>query len=85
MAMENTLPLENSTGPARRECHAHFPGTGPFGEICARCALLVPEKSKFVCSKYKALTGRKGKPISPNSSACKYFEQRRAFNSAKEI
>jgi hypothetical protein len=83
MAMENTLPLQNSSGVAKFECHASWPGGGPSGEICARCALLAPAGSKFVCSKFQALTGRRGKPISPNSSACRYFTQRPAFNSAK--
>jgi hypothetical protein len=77
--MENTLSLQSSNGAAKFECHAHFPGTGPIGEICARCALLEADKNKFVCGKYRQLTGRKGKPISPNSSACRYFEKRRSF------
>ncbi len=78
--MNNTAPILDYNGRPKMDCHAHFPGTGPSGEICARCVLLVPEGSKFLCSKYQRLTGRKPKPISPNSSACKYFELRRRFN-----
>jgi hypothetical protein len=60
-----------------------FPAPGRVGEICSRCSLLEPDGSRFVCSKYKALTGRRGKPISPNSSACKYFSARKPFNATK--
>jgi hypothetical protein len=78
--MLNNMPLLENERRVQLGCYAHLPGSGPDGEICARCVLLVPQGSKFVCSKYKALTGRAGKPISPNSSACRYFEQRRRFN-----
>jgi hypothetical protein len=77
--MENLFPLLNSGGTAKLGCHAAIPGTGPSGQICARCSLLTADGSRFVCDKYRTLTGRKGKPISPNSAACRYFEQRRAF------
>jgi hypothetical protein len=83
MDMENNTPLRDAAAVGRYECHAAFPGTGPTGEICSRCALLEPDKSKFVCGKYKQLVGRKGKPISPGSAACKYFTPRPAFNATK--
>jgi hypothetical protein len=78
--MINSTPLLNTGGKNQMGCHAHLPGSGPAAEICSRCALLVPEGSKFVCSQYRVLTGRTGKPISPNSAACRYFEKRRSFN-----
>jgi hypothetical protein len=77
--MENLFPLLNSSSTAKLGCFAGIPGTGPKGSICAGCSLLEPAGSKFVCDKYQQLTGRKGKPISPNSSACRYFSQRRSF------
>jgi hypothetical protein len=79
--MENTYPLLNMHSKAALGNFAALPGTGPAAAICSGCVLLVPQGSKFVCGKYKALTGRAGKPISPNNSACRYFEQRRRFNS----
>ena len=79
----NTLSLQSSGATAKFECHAHFPGSGPIGEICARCSLLVPDGSRFVCDKYRQMVGRKGKPISPNSSACRYFSARKPFNATK--
>jgi hypothetical protein len=81
--MINDTPLWSASAPAKYECHAAFPGSGPTGEICSRCALLQPDKSKFVCSKYQQLVGRKGKPISPNSFACRYFQKRPSFNQPK--
>jgi hypothetical protein len=81
--MDNLFPLLNSSSAAKLGCYASLPGTGPSGEICARCSLLEPLKSKFVCGKYKSLTGRQGRPISPNSAACKYFVARPAFNSPR--
>lgn len=74
--MENNYPLLNMAGKAQMGNHAHIPGTGPVGEICSHCVLLVPVGSKAVCAQYQRLTGRKPKPISPNSSACRYFERR---------
>jgi len=79
--MENKTPLLDSGHKNQMGCYAGIPGTGPTGAICSGCVLLVPEGSKFVCSKYKRLTGRKAKPISGNSPACRYFEQRRLVNS----
>ena len=78
--MINNTPLLDIGGKVQLGCHAHLPGTGPTGAICSGCVLLVPAGSKFLCSKYQRLTGRKGKPISPSSSACRYFEQRQRFN-----
>jgi hypothetical protein len=82
--MDNNYPLLDTDRKVQMGCYASLPGSGPAGEICSRCVLLVPQGSKFVCGKYKALTGRAGKPISPNSSACRYFELRRRFNSTPE-
>jgi hypothetical protein len=79
--MISNTPLLNVGGKAQLGCHAALPGSGPAGEVCSRCTLLTPEGSRFTCAKYKALTGRKGKAISPASSACRYFDPRRAFNS----
>jgi hypothetical protein len=81
--MNNNSPLLNAGSTLKFGCYAHLPGTGPFGQTCSACNLQVPDKSKFVCSKYQKLTGRKGKPISTGSPACKYFEPRPAFNTVK--
>ena len=58
--MENTYPLLNVGGKARMGCYAAFPGTGPRGARCSGCAHQSPDGPRFVCGKYKALTGRKG-------------------------
>lgn len=79
--MENKFALLNSGRRSQIGCYAGIPGTGPTGAICSGCVLLVPEGSKFVCSKYRRITGRKGKPISGNSAACRYFEPRCMTNS----
>jgi hypothetical protein len=81
--MDNLFPLLNSSTTNKMGCYAAFPGTGPSGEICARCSLLTSDGSKFICDKYRQLVGRKGKPISPNSAACRYFEKRRPFNQSE--
>lgn len=78
--MENDTPLLNSDRKVQMGCFAALPGTGPVGQICSHCSMLDPAGSKFVCAKYKVLSGRQGKPISPNSAACRYFQQRPAFN-----
>jgi hypothetical protein len=83
--MNNNTPLLNVGGKAQLGSFAALPGTGPTGEVCSRCSLLTPEGSRFVCAKYRALTGRKGKPISPGSACCRYFEQRKRFNAAPEV
>jgi hypothetical protein len=77
--MENNTPLLETGRKSQMGCYAALPGTGPTGAICSGCVLLVPDGSKFVCSKYQRMTGRKGKPIIPNTSACRYFEQRPSF------
>ena len=81
--MENNLPLLNVGGKARMGCYAAFLGTGPQGARCSGCAHQSPTGSRFVCGKYKALTGRKGSPIDPGSPACRYFAARPAFNAAR--
>jgi hypothetical protein len=78
--MLNTMPILNTDRPAKMGSYASFPGTGPTGEVCSRCALQIADKSRFVCEKYRQLTGRKGSPISPASAACRYFQPRPAFN-----
>lgn len=78
--MNNTYPLLSVGSKAQLGNFAALPGTGPTGEVCSRCAMLEAVGSRFVCGKYQKLTGRKGKPIGSNSSACRYFDQRRAFN-----
>jgi hypothetical protein len=83
--MNNAVPLLDADRKVQFGCYAHIPGTGPAGEVCSHCALLVPDRSKFVCGKYQRLAGRKGKPISPNSSACKHFEMRKRFNAMPEV
>ena len=74
--MKNRHPLPATGHAARPGCYAALPGTGPAGARCSGCVLLVPEGSKFVCAQYRRLTGRKGKPISPDTDACRYFERR---------
>jgi hypothetical protein len=81
--MNNTYPLLNVGGKAQLGNFAALPGTGPAGSVCSGCSLLTPDGSRFVCGKYRVLTGRKGKPISPGSAACRYFQQRPAFNATK--
>ena len=81
--MENNLPLLNVGGKARLGAYASFPGTGPRDARCSGCAYQSPDGSRFVCGKYKALTGRKGGPIDPSSPACRYFAARPAFNAAR--
>jgi hypothetical protein len=78
--MDNMFPATNRVRTTPIGCYAALPGTGPANEICARCSLLAPEGSRFVCGQYQAITRKKGKPISPNSPACKYFVARRRFN-----
>lgn len=75
--MENKTPLLDMSRKNQMGCYAGIPGTGPTGAICSGCTFLVPDGSKTVCAKYQRLTGRKGKPITGNSSACRYYEPRR--------
>lgn len=82
--MENLYPLLNTDRKAQLGCFAALPSTGPKGAVCSGCAALLPDGAKFICGKWKALMGRKGKPISPNSSACRYFDKRPAFNTTKD-
>jgi hypothetical protein len=77
--MENKHPLLETGRTARLGCYAALPGSGPAGAICSRCALLEPDGSRFVCRKYHILTGRKGKPIVPDTAACRYFEPQNTF------
>jgi hypothetical protein len=77
--MLNNLPILNTDRPAKMGSYAGFPGTGPAGEVCSRCALQVADRSKFLCDKFREMTGRKGSPISPGTAACKHFKPRPAF------
>jgi hypothetical protein len=81
--MENNFSLLNVGGKARMGCYAAFPGTGPQGARCSGCAHQSPDGSRFVCGKYKTLTGRKGSPIDLGSPACRYFAARPAFNARR--
>jgi len=81
--VENAYPLLNVSGKARMGCYATFPGTGPHGSKCSGCIHQAPDKSRFVCAKFRVLTGRKGSPIDPSSPACRYFAARPAFNAAR--
>jgi hypothetical protein len=83
--MLNDMPLLNVGGKAQLGNFAALPGSGPAGSVCSGCSLLTPDGSRFVCGKYKTLTGRKGKPISSGAAACRYFAPRPAFNSTKGI
>lgn len=75
--MLNNYPMLDTDKTARLGCYASFPGSGPASATCSGCAFQSPDKAKFVCDKFQALTGRKGKPISPATSACRYFAARR--------
>jgi hypothetical protein len=77
---DNLFPATSPVRTTPIGCYAALPGSGPANEICARCSLLAPDGNRFVCGKYQALARKKARPISPNSSACKYFEPRRRFN-----
>jgi hypothetical protein len=81
--MENNFPLLNVGGKTRMGCYAAFPGTGPQGTRCSGCAHQSPDGARFVCTKYRALTGRKGSRIDPGSPACHYFAARPAFNARR--
>jgi hypothetical protein len=78
MTMENKFPLLDSGRKNQIGCFAGIPGTGA---ICAGCIFLVPDGSKSVCAKYHRMMERKGKPISGNTPACRYFKPRRMVNS----
>jgi hypothetical protein len=84
LQMLNTMPILSPDKPAKLGSYAGFPGTGPTGEVCSRCALQVADRSKFICDKFRQMTGRKGSPISPGTAACRYFQARPAFNRAME-
>jgi len=79
--MINTAPLLDTDRKVQHGNYAGIPGTGPSGTVCSKCSLLEPAGSKFVCAKFQAITGRKGKPVSPGAASCRYFTARRAFNS----
>jgi hypothetical protein len=81
--MENNTPLLNVSGKASLGNYAALPGSGPAGQVCSHCSLLDPVGSRFTCGKFENLTGRKGKPISPASAACRYFTLRPAFNAPR--
>lgn len=81
--MDNNFPLLNCSKTAALGNYAAIPGTGPVGAVCSGCQLLTPQGSKFTCSKFRLLTGRAGKPISPASSACRHYVHRAPFNSVK--
>ncbi len=78
--MINNLPLLSADKKNAIGCYAAMPGGGPTGEVCSRCQGLVADGSKFYCSRYTQMMRRQGKPISPGSAACRYFEARRRFN-----
>lgn len=81
--MDNNFPLLNCDRKVQHGNFAGIPGTGPVGAVCSKCSRLEPAGSRFVCSHFQILTGRKGKPISSGSAACRYFLERPAFNAAK--
>jgi hypothetical protein len=83
--MNNTAPLFNSGSTVKLGNHAGIPGTGPTGTVCSGCGHLEADGSRFRCTYFQVLTGRKGKHISPGAASCRYFEQRRAFNSSKGV
>lgn len=78
--MLNNHPILDTDKTAKLGCYASFPGSGPMGATCSGCSFQAADRAKFVCSKFQALTGRKGKPISPATSACRYFKERPPFN-----
>ncbi len=63
--MKNRHPLLDTGRKAQLGCYAAVPGTGPAGALCSGCVLLVPESSKFVCTKCRALAGRKRQGSQP--------------------
>jgi hypothetical protein len=81
--MENDYPLLNVAGKARLGSYATFPGTGPQGARCSGCTHQAAQGTRFVCGKYKVLTGRQGSPIDPASPACRYFTTRPTLSTAR--
>lgn len=74
-SMEFTRTVGNT-----HEGMAHFSGTGPPGEECWHCehwngrrrtnAAMIRNGS---CTKFQAMTGKKGATFIGTSKACKYF------------
>jgi hypothetical protein len=53
---------------------AHLAGSGPLGATCGRCThwdFVGSDKGR--CEKYSDLTGRAGRPVPTDASACKYY------------
>ena len=62
---------------------AHFAGTGPVGATCSRCKFWQKSggqqksgrKPKYICEKFRTMTGDAAKLIPGTSPACRHFEQ----------
>lgn len=69
--------LSDVNRTAKHGSFAHFPGSGPVGKYCDKCAhFSAAEKKKGwgLCIKFKQLMGFKGNQIRGSSQSCKYFE-----------
>jgi hypothetical protein len=57
--------------------YAGLPGTGPADEICLHCKHLRRDTcTRFVCGQYMTMMKRKGRAISAQAPACRYFEHK---------
>jgi hypothetical protein len=56
--------------------YAAVPGSGPADKVCRNCAHLVRDACRYRCGQYKTIAKREGRPISPQTPACRYFDQR---------
>jgi hypothetical protein len=77
--MINDTPILNADRKVALGNYAGIPGTGPHGAVCATCSHLTTSGKTATCSKFQDLTGRRGKPISTSSAACRYYSNRPAF------
>jgi hypothetical protein len=79
MVMINDTPILSINRKTAMGNYASVPGTGPHGAVCATCAHLATSGKTAFCSKYQALTGRRGKAINTGTAACRYFAHRPAW------
>jgi hypothetical protein len=77
--MKNDSPLLSAVNKISLSNYAGIPGTGPVDAVCSGCTFLEADGSRFLCAKYRTMTGRKGQHIRSDTPACRYFQQRRTF------
>lgn len=77
------MKRRNSSQKLAMGNYAALPGTGPANEICLHCIHLVRDSCRFPCGRYKTIARREGRAISPQTPACRYFEQRSPSDPSK--